>query len=270
MTYRLFEDKVVLITGASMGIGRELAFSFARRGARLVLAARSKEKLDQLSQEITALKTEVLVVPTDVTRSDEVDRLLQKVTERYGRIDILINNAGRGLYGFTENVPLQEVIDLFSLNFFGVVDLTQKALPLLKKQPGGMIINISSIVGHFAVPKMGAYSATKHALNAFSEALRIELSSQGIHVLSVYPGITDTNFVENAQTIDARPSTYQTGGRGMTPAQVAEKVIHAAAKKKRDEWINLQNRIVVSIHYHFPRLLDWIFRRFIIGKSLPL
>ncbi len=253
---KYFKNKAVLVTGASMGIGREIALAFAREGATLLLVARSEKKLKEVQNEIKTLGQEAISIPTDVTSEKEIDSLIRKITKDFGRIDILVNNAGKGQYGKVENASLEDFRDVFELNFFSVVRLIQKTLPLLKVAKG-KIINISSVVGHFSVPQMSAYCASKHALNALSESLRIELASQKISVLSVYPGITATDFSANAKAIDPRPLPYSTTGRGIPASVVAKRVVRATLQNKKEEWMTFSNHLVGWLHFLFPRMLEW-------------
>ena len=199
---------------------------------------------------------------SDVTRADETQALIQKTQEKFGRLDVLVNNAGKGLYCQVENTSLPDFSEIFELNVFSVLDLTQKALPLLKESRG-LIINISSVAGWVTVSKMAAYCASKYALNSLSEALRIELAPAGIHVLSVYPGVTNTDFSANAKMLDARPISYATQGRGIPAAVVARKIVRAAARRKKEIYITLENHFIVWTHFLFPRLFEWGLKTFV-------
>lgn len=250
----------VLITGASMGIGRALALEFAKPKSEVILIARSIDRLKTLSAEIEKKGASALVIAADITQENERQKIVQKIGS--SPLDVVIHNAGKGLYGRVENAPLEAVRDLFELNYFSVLALTQLLFPRVKK-PGGLWIFISSIAGHISVPRMSAYCSSKFALNALAEAFRIEIQDQGMEVLNVYPGITDTDFSVNAQTIDPRPLSYSTEGRGTPVKVVAQKVYQAACKKKREEWITTQNCFLRSAHHHFPSLTDYVLRKWI-------
>ncbi len=251
------KNRVVLITGASMGIGRELALVFAKKGAIPVLVARSKEKLESLAEEIKNSGGQAFAIAADVTQSKNIDSLLNTVEKQFGKIDILINNAGKGIYSEAEKAPLQEVRDLFELNLFSVIELTQKSLPLLRKSAKPAIINVSSIAGHLAIPKMGFYCASKFALNAFGKALRMELASEKIHVLNVYPGTVATDFSKNAARIGKRPDILNTQGKGLSAAKLAQIIYKALQKGKKDEYVSLQNRLWIAIQFFFPSLMEY-------------
>jgi short-subunit dehydrogenase len=246
-----------------MGIGREIALAFAREGANLVLAARSKDKLDSVGKEIATIGSEALAVPTDVTQPDQVESLLKQAAEKFGRLDVLVNNAGRGLYNLIENTDPKDFIEIFDLNVFSVLRLTKFALPLLKKSLSPKIINLSSVAGHLTGPKMSAYCASKYALNSLSEGMRMEFARDKIRVLSVYPGITDTDFSTNARSIDGRPTSYVTRGRGTPARKVAEKIVRAAARGRSEAYINLLNHLAVWFHFLFPRFFEWVLRTFV-------
>ncbi|MBF0493451.1 MAG: SDR family NAD(P)-dependent oxidoreductase [Deltaproteobacteria bacterium] len=266
METQKFQNTKILITGASMGIGRELALAFAEEGAQCILVARSADKLEQVAKEIKAVRApEALVLEADVCRAEDQKKILEAVSKKFEHLDILIHNAGKGVYSFIEHLPVEEARTLMELNFFAPLILTQLFLPLLKKSQSSkkQIIHISSIAGRLSIPKMGIYSASKFALNALGDALRIELKKEKIHVLSVYPGVTDTPFSTHASSIDGRPESFATPGQGMSAALVAKKILNAACRKKRDEFISFQNRLLASIHHHFPKFTDWMLRKFV-------
>ncbi|MGB9604478.1 MAG: SDR family NAD(P)-dependent oxidoreductase, partial [Bryobacteraceae bacterium] len=176
------EGKVVLITGASEGIGAACAHAFRRRGALLSLAARSREKLEAVGG------ADALITTADLRDGEARRRVIERTLERYGRLDILVNNAGAGLYTPSRQTLPELVRDLFELNFFAALDLIQKAVPAMLGQGGGMIVNVSSIAGKVTFPWLTLYCASKYALNALSDGLRMELAGTGIRVLTVCPG----------------------------------------------------------------------------------
>jgi len=176
MSKKIFEDKVVLITGASGGIGRASAIDFAKEGAKLVLVSRSKDKLDRVSQEIKQYTNEVMVIPTDVSNQDQVNEMVSKIISRFGRIDYLFNNAGSSYVGSVEDSDFVEnTRKMFEVDYLGTVYVTKGVLPHMKKQGLGHIMNMSSVVGRKAFPKFGGYSSIMHALSGFSDSLRQEL-----------------------------------------------------------------------------------------------
>jgi NAD(P)-dependent dehydrogenase (short-subunit alcohol dehydrogenase family) len=185
-------SKVVLITGCSTGIGRDLARRLGQVGYIVVATARRVETLNDLN---VALK-----LPLDVTRSNSIDEVVTHTLQRFGRIDVLVNNAGYALRGALEEVSVDEVQQMFDANVFGVLRMIQAVVPHMRKQGAGRIINVSSIAGKVATPVNGTYSATKFALEALSDALRLELKPFGIQVVAVEPGAIKTHFGETAQS----------------------------------------------------------------------
>ncbi len=196
-------SQVVLITGCSSGIGRDLAQRLSRAGYTVVATARRPETL--------AVLPAALKLPLDVTESDSIAGAVECAMQRFGRIDVLVNNAGYAVRGAVEEVPIAEAQRMFDANVFGVMRLVQAVAPHMRRQRVGRIINISSVVGKLVTPANGTYSASKFALEALSDALRLELEPFGIQVVLVEPGSIHTQFhatVEaNARTIFARPDS---------------------------------------------------------------
>ena len=188
-----FSGKTVLITGASSGIGRALAHRLGAEGARLILTARSQERLEQVAAEVAP--AEAAVCPADLCDLASIEALSDHVQERFGRIDILINNAGVGLYARSYDSSPEKVRRLLELNFLAPVELTRRLGPAIPR--GGAVVNVSSIAGKVPLPWLTLYSASKYALNAYSDGLRMELGKRGISVLCVCPGYVDTSFGEN-------------------------------------------------------------------------
>ena len=185
-------SKVVLITGCSTGIGRDLAGQLAQAGYTVVATARNTQTLGDLPAG--------LKLSLDVTQADSIHQAITQTIARFGRIDVLVNNAGYALRGALEEIPIEQMQQMFDVNVFGVLRMIRAVVPQMRKQQAGHIINISSIAGKLSTPANGAYSATKFALEALSDALRLELAPFGIHVSLVEPGAIKTNFDETAQT----------------------------------------------------------------------
>lgn len=193
-------QQVILITGASAGIGAALAKLLAQRfaGIRLVLAARNATKLESVADQCRKAGAEALVIPTDMQQLDQVEMLAQKALNCFGRVDVLINNAGYGQMGPVELVPMDSVRRQFEVNVLGVIALTQKLIPVMRANGGGRIINVSSLGGRMAFPFGGLYSASKFALEGLSDTLRMELEPFNIKVSVVEPGPVATEFVDVA------------------------------------------------------------------------
>ena len=203
MSKKRFEDKVVLITGASGGIGRASAIDFAKEGAKLALVSRSKDKLDKVADEIKQYTNEVMVIPTDVSNQDQVNEMVSQVTNRFGRIDYLFNNAGSSYVGSVEDSDfIENTKKMFEVDYLGTVYATKAVLPHMKKQGLGHIMNMSSVVGRKAFPKFGGYSSIMHALSGFSDSLRQELRGTGINVSIIHPALTQTNLLDDIKPED--------------------------------------------------------------------
>lgn len=257
ITGQTLKGKVAVVTGASSGIGEATARVLSKRGASVVLAARSVDRLRSLERELSAAGRRVMTVATDVSASDSVQAMVEETVATFGSIDLLVNNAGLGLSGRVAEVRVEDLRYVFGVNVIGPLNCIQAALPNMR--PGGRIINVSSVVGKRAIPKVGAYCATKSALNALSDSLRVEVAERGIAVTSVYPGTTSTAFRENSR----RTKDEKRGWRpkSVTPDVVAEKIAHAAEKGGRDVYVTLPDRIYIAAVTLLPGLADRVLSR---------
>jgi NAD(P)-dependent dehydrogenase (short-subunit alcohol dehydrogenase family) len=250
-----FKDKVVFVTGASGGIGRALAIEFSNEGAAVALVARSAEVLHELEAELCAQGKQALALPGDVTDRAVLEQAIHKTVDCFGRLDILVNNAGIGLYAPLATVPTGDFERMMKLNFWSVLWAIQAALPHLEKNGEGRIINISSILGKLDFPWMGAYCASKHAINSLSNALRMELSDRHVEVLTVCPGRVRTQFQPNA--IKYKPIENPPGsGMALSPEEVACAVVRAAWKHKREIVLPRKGRLLVALQQFWPRMGD--------------
>jgi len=195
---------VAIVTGASAGIGTAVARRLAQDGFQVVLAARRRERLQELEQEITARGGTALAIPTDITRLDDCRQLVQKTVTAYGRIDVLVNNAGFGYRSPLEYIPLEAIRHNFETNLFGPIALTQLVIPIMRAQQNGYIVNVSSVAGRIARPLSSVYDATKHAIEAISDSLRAELAPFGIRVIVIEPGFIKTEFSDVSRTESAQ------------------------------------------------------------------
>ena len=183
-------DKVVIVTGASSGIGAATARLAAERGAKVVLAARRADRIQALAAELP----DALAVTTDMRDPAQITRLVDATLERYGRVDVLVNNAGQGLHLPVEQVRLETLRSVMELNVYGPLLAMQAVIPAMRKQGGGAIVNVSSMTSRMVLPGVGSYAATKSALNMLSQVARKELEPDGIVVSTVYPAVTATEF----------------------------------------------------------------------------
>lgn len=217
-------DKVVIVTGASDGIGRELAKKLSEGGAKVMLAARSDEKLAELAHGLSGS----VAVHTDMTSEAEIQNLIDRTMEIHGRIDILVNNAGQGMYGPVESIDIDKYRHIMNLNLFGPVFAMKLVIPIMKVQGGGMILNISSSVSKNYFPQLAAYASTKYALNAISLTARKELEKDNIIVSLMHPKMTSTNFGKNAFAVRPVDSAERARASGMeidTAEQVADRTL---------------------------------------------
>jgi len=254
-------DRTAIVTGASTGIGRETARLFARAGANVVLASRNAERLARVAQELQAYRGRSLAVPTDVTDSQAVEAMVKRAAEEFGSVDILVNNAGLGLYARLADGSMENVRYLFEVNVFGALNCIRAVVPYMKQQRRGQIINVSSLAGKIAAPYEGAYAATKFALTAISDALRLELFDYGITVITVYPGPIETPFRENALK-EIEPAAASLVVRHIPAVRVAEAIVKAARDERAEVYVTCFNRLAVALKAISPRFIDWGMRRF--------
>ncbi len=250
------KDKVVIITGASTGIGKETALLFAQHGAKVVAAARSRDKLVALKKEIEDKGGNCSVVPTDVSREEEVKNLIQQTAQTYKKIDILINNAGQGFFDFTTETSIEDYRRIMEVNFYGVVFATKAALPIMLDQKDGVIINVASVAGKRAFERMTAYCASKFALVGFSEALHFEVVDKGLRVITICPPAIDTPFFDNAGYHDFRETHQQLDL--LQPQEVAQEIFKSLQSKKREVVIGARAKVINSIHAVSPELMEGI------------
>jgi short-subunit dehydrogenase len=248
--------KVAVVTGASSGIGEATARERAARGASVELASRAVDRLEALQREISTSGGTALAVETDVSDRSSVEAMVWRAVGEFGSLDVLVNNAGLGLSGAISDVRAEDVRHVFEVNTVGPLNCIQAALPHMGE--GGRIVNDSSVVGKRANPKVGAYCATKSALNALSDALRVEVASRKIAVTSVYPGTTRTSFRENSRRTKSEKRGWRP--KGVTPDRVAKKIADAAEKGPRDVYVTIPDRLFIAGVALFPGLADLVLR----------
>ncbi len=251
------KDKVIIITGASSGIGKALAFECGKRGGKLVLCARNEEKLNEAGEELKKNNVDFILVKTDVSKEYDCRTLIEKTIRQYGRIDILINNAGISMRALFEEVDLKVLHRLMDTNFWGTVYCSKYALPHLLKSKGSLV-GISSIAGYKGLPGRTGYTASKAAMQGLLDVIRMENLKKGLHVLVACPGFTASNIRNVALSKDgtSQGETPLDEGKLMTAEQVATKIADAIEKRKRTLILTTQGRLTVLINKFIPSLMD--------------
>lgn len=260
MTEGPFFQNVVILTGASVGIGRELALQLADQGARLVLAARNLDKLKQVATDCNARGGQAVALQTDVSQQTACEALIEKTVETFGRVDTLINNAGISMWArFEEMQTLEPFKTIMDVNYMGSVYCTFYALPYLE-QSQGRIVAVSSLAGKAGVPTRSGYGASKHAIVGFFDSLRVELAGSGVSVTIVYPDFVTSEIRKRAYGPDGQPlgkSPVQEN-EVMSAEECARIIINAAARRKREEVMSLRGRIGQWIKLIAPGVIDRI------------
>jgi len=268
----IIKNKVVIVTGASSGIGLAIAREFAVAGSYVVMAARSEEKLEELAGGLRADGFDVTAIKTDVTDEQQCRQLVAMTVEKYGRLDILVNNAGismRANFIDVESSVLRQVMDV---NFWGTVYCTKHALPHLLKNRGALV-GISSIAGFHGLPGRTGYAASKFAMHGFLESVRIENLRSGLRVMIVAPGFTASNIRYNALTADGKRQgeTPRNERRMMKPEYVARWVLKGIRKKKRNKILTWGGRFTALFQRIMPGVVDYAFyKMMVIEPGSPL
>jgi uncharacterized protein len=259
--------KVVIVTGGSSGFGRSLAGAFARSGANVVISARSFDTLEAAADELRQYGTQVLCIPADVTQTDQVDSLVEQTVRHFGRLDILVNNAGKSARGTAIDVSPEEFNQLFDLNFLGAVRCTRAAMPHLLRSRGHLV-NIGSLSGKSASRYVGAYAATKFALAAYTQQLRLELSPQGVHVMLVSPGPIERNDAGQRYTdqMEGLPAKAAKPGAGVrirpiSPDKLSSAILSACRRRLPELVYPARARLFFALLQLFPRFSDWLVRK---------
>jgi short-subunit dehydrogenase len=256
---RSLQGRRILITGASSGIGRCLAQQLAQMGARLVLAARSEDKLHELAASLPAAKDDVLVVPTDVTRAQDRQNVLDRAVQQFGGLDVLINNAGIASWAHFADSTEPILRQIMEVNFFAPAELIRRAIPVLVDGQQPAVVNVASMCGRRAMPAWSEYSASKYALCGLTEALRGELARFDIDVLLIVPGLTRSEFSQHFLKAEGRARIEF--DRGMPPEQVAAGIIRSLKANRTETVLGGDARWMLRFHRCFPRLLDFLLAR---------
>lgn len=255
-----FRNKTVIITGASSGIGKALAYEFAGRGSNVVLGARQEEKLKEITADIEARGGKAVFHVTDVSKEDDCRLLVSRAVESFGGVDILICNAGISMRALFDDVELSVLERLMEVNFWGCVYCTKYALPYLQATKGS-VVGVSSVAGLHGLPGRTGYSASKYAMTGFLETIRVENLKKGLHVMVACPGFTSTNVRFVALTADgsAQGETPRKEEKMMLPEEVARRIAKGIARRKRLLLMEFEGRATHFIKKFAPRFLDKMF-----------
>ncbi len=251
------KDKVVIITGGSSGIGKALAEVFCQNGSKVLITGRSKEDLLTVQQSMKTKGLEVSVFQADVSLENDNQKMVAEAMRLFGRIDVLVNNAGISMRALFEDFSLEAFRKVMDINFYGTVYATRYALPYIL-QTKGSIVGISSINGKRSTPARSAYSASKFAMEGFLETVRTEVMKRGVHVLVVSPGFTASNIRKRSLTKDGTPQgdSPRKENEMMTAEAVAYHVYRAVVERKRDVTLTIKGKLAVWINKWWPSLAD--------------
>jgi short-subunit dehydrogenase len=252
--------KVVVVTGASMGIGEAIALTFARAGASVVLLSRDAQRAEAARARI-GIPDRTAAFSCDVRHSEEIDRVLSLTLHHFQRVDVWVNNAGHGLLDSVSQMEMPACHEMFETNFFGAVTAMKSVIPVMRQQGGGTIINVSSVAGHIPLPFHAAYSATKFALNAIGKAAGVELRKDNIHVLTVCPGYVRTAFGQNAARGRELKKVRPDSVRGITAERVARATLRGYLKRKREVIVPWTMHVPMKIYQLFPSVVEWSMER---------
>ena len=253
---REFLGKRIIITGASSGIGKALAQHLAPLGAKLVLAARSEDKLKAVAD---ALPGGALIVPTDITKESDRQNLLDRTVDRLGGLDVLINNAGIASWAHFADSTEEILRQIMEVNFFAPAELIRKAIPVLTQGVEPAVVNVASMCGRRAMPAWSEYSASKYAMCGLTEALRGELARFDIDILLMIPGLTKSEFSQHFLRSDGKANIEY--DKGMPPEYVAERIVQSLRNNKTETWIGSDTNWMLRINRWFPRLVDYLVAR---------
>jgi dehydrogenase/reductase SDR family member 7B len=258
------KDKVVIVTGGTSGIGKACALAFGRAGAWVVVTGRGADKLTETARELEQAGIRYLTLQGDVSVEEEVARMVEQTVAAFGRIDILINNAGISMRALFKEVKLDVIRQVMNINFYGTVYATKHALPYII-QTKGSVVGVSSVAGYRGLPGRTGYTASKAAMQGFLEALRTEMIPEGVHVMVACPGYTSSNIRNTALVADGRQQgeTPLDEGKLMSSEEVAEKILRATLRRKRDLIMTTQGKLTVFLNKWIPGVMDKVVLRYI-------
>jgi len=248
--------QVAIVTGASSGIGRETALALSRRDFVVVLAARRVEKLQAVAEACRRIGGEALVVPTDIASRQQVEALVSAACDEFGRIDVMVNNAGYGIFRSVIETTEQEMRDILAVNFLGVFFGCRAVAPVMIRQRRGHIFNISSVIGKRGTPFHGAYCATKFAICGLTDSLRVEMMPHDVRVTCVCPALTETEFFAQSRGGRAAGSSFQRFKGTMSARQVGEEMARSVGKSRPEIVFGAGGKLLTLIAALSPRLAD--------------
>ena len=253
-----FTNKVVVITGASSGIGKQAATEFGKLGANLVLIGRQKDKLEQTANELNKFSVSTLICQCDVSKKNEVDKMAKLVLEKFNSVDILVNNAGFAIYGAVSDLTIDEIESQMQTNYLGMVYCIKMFLPMMLQQKSGHIVNVASVAASFGLPGIASYCASKFAMLGFSEGLKHELKDSGVDITVVSPIMVRTNFFDHP-SFENMPKYSPIS---LEPKTVAKAILRAAHSRRLEIIVPSVVRSAVWMKHTFPFVINPI-----MGKS---
>jgi short-subunit dehydrogenase len=253
----------VVVTGASSGIGEATSYRFARARAKVGLIARREDRLSKVAERVRELGGTAKIAVVDVAEEAKVAEAIAEIESAFSGIDVLVNNAGFGLYAPLQSVRREDIERVFAVNTFGALSCIQAVLPGMRRRGRGLIVNVSSVVGKRALPMSGAYAATKYALQGLSDALRVELAGTGVRVSVVCPGYTATEFAD--RVIEYGAARARSNRAAMSSEGVADAIFDCARKPRREIVLTGKGRVLVLLQRFAPVVADWV-----IGRAIPV
>ncbi len=247
-----FKDKVVLITGASSGIGEQAAIEFAKRGAHLILVARRQDKLQQVQTRINSTAASTLICPCDISKKDQVEEMSKTVLKKFDSVDILVNNAGFAIYGPVTDLTIADIESQMNTNYFGMIYCIKNFLPSMIRKNSGHIVNVASVAASFGLPNIAPYCASKFAMLGFSEGLKHELTNTKVRVTVVSPIMVRTNFFDHP-SFDKMPQFSPTA---LDPKTVAKAILQAANSPRLEIIVPPIVRGAVWIKHTLPYIIN--------------
>lgn len=262
MANKNLSGKVAIVTGASDGMGREIAKLLGKEHMTVVLVARRKQRLEKVASEIIKSGSQALVITTDLRRGEDIKNVVHQTIEKYGQIDILINVAGMGYYDWIEETTFEEITEQYQVNVIAMAQLISEVVPVMKKQKSGHIINFSSYASRAAIPPLTIYASTKYAIEGLSDGLRRELAPWGIKVTRIHPSAVNTKFNSKAAGNDGLNFPYDKL-TGVTKEKVAGEIIKVIKHPKMAVFIS-RNKFIIdfttSLNHYFPAIVDLLMR----------